>query len=132
MTRLLIVLALALPAAAQTLTGPASAMVGDPVFLRLVDGTKPLAGVTLRITGPGLETGTVTASTLNLRESPGGAIRSALYRTDRVLIKGETGDGWCEVTVSHGGGGFVSCEFLDRQPYGQPVGTIFLRQPMLS
>ena len=125
--RLLMVLALALPVAAQTLTGtltgPPSVMVGDPVFLRLADGTKPLAGVTLRITGPGLETGTVTASTLNLRESPGGTIRGALYRTDRVLIKGETGDGWCEVTVSHGGGGFVSCEFLDRQPYGQPVGT---------
>ena len=123
MLRLLILWALALSAAAQTLTGPSSVMVGDPVFLRLADGNTPLPGVILRITGPGLETGTVTASTLNLRESPGGTIRGALYRTDRVLIKGETGDGWCEVTVSHGGGGFVSCEFLERQAFGQPIGT---------
>ena len=121
--RLLMVLAFALPAAAQTLTGPTSVMVGDPVFLRLADGTKPLAGVVLRVTAPGLETGTVTASTLNLRESPGGTIQGVLYRADRVLIKGQTGDGWCEVTVSHGGSGFVSCDFLERQPYGQPVGT---------
>ena len=123
MIRLLMVVALAFPVAAQTLTGPPSVMVGDPVFLRLADGVKPLPGVTLRITGPGLETGTVTAATLNLRESPGGIIRGALYRTDRVLIKGETGDGWCEVTVSHGGGGFVSCEFLERRAFGQPIGT---------
>ena len=123
MMRLLMVLAFALPAAAQTLTGPNSVMVGDPVFLRLADGTKPLAGVVLRVTAPGLETGTVTASTLNLRESPGGTIQGVLYRADRVLIKGQTGDGWCEVTVSHGGSGFVSCDFLERQPYGQPVGT---------
>ncbi len=123
MIRLFLSLAIAISAVGQTLSGPASVTVGDPVFFRLTQGTAPLAGVVLRVSGPGIETGTVTASTLNLREAPGGEIRGVLYRTDRVLINGQTGDGWCEVTVAHGGGGFVSCDFLDRQPYGQPVGT---------
>lgn len=107
----------------QSLSGPASVMVGDPVFLRLAEGLRPFAGVAVRVVSPARESGTVSAATLNLRESPAGTVRGVLYRTDRVLIKGETGDGWCEVIVAHGGAGFVSCEFLDRQPYGQPVGT---------
>ncbi|MBY0508110.1 MAG: phosphodiester glycosidase family protein [Bryobacteraceae bacterium] len=120
--RLLLLFCLAWTSLGQTLSGPAAVTVGDPVFLRLADGLKPFPGVVVRVTGPGTETGTVTAATLNLRESPGGTVRGVLYRGDRVLVKGQTGDNWCDVTVSHGGGGFVSCDFLDRLPYGQPVG----------
>lgn len=121
--RLFLSFVIAFSALGQTLTGPANTTVGDAVFFRLTQGTAPLPGVVLRVAGPATESGTVTASTLNLRAAPGGEVRGVLYRTDRVLVKGQTGDGWCEVIVSHGGSGFVSCDFLERQPFGQPVGT---------
>lgn len=121
--RLFLPFLLAFHALGQTLSGPLTVTVGDPVFLRLTDGARPLAGVAVRVTAPATEIGTVSAAMLNLREAPGGTIKGVLYRPDRVLVKGETGDGWCEVIVAHGGSGFVACEFLDRQPYGQPVGV---------
>ena len=109
-------------AAAQTLTGPASVNVGDPVFLRLANGVVPVRGASVRVSSPARELGTVAATALNFRESAGGAVRGVLYRGDRVLIRGQTGDGWCEVIAGHGGSGYVGCDYLDREPFGQPVG----------
>jgi hypothetical protein len=121
MKRCAFMLTLALEAAAQSLTGPASVTVGDPVFLRLTNGITPIPGVTVRVTAPAIEMGIVAAASLTFRESPAGATRGILYRGDRLLIKGQSGDGWCEV-AARGGSGYVACDFLDRQSYGQPVG----------
>ncbi len=121
--RWFIALALAASAWPQTLTGPASVMVGDPVFLRLAQGVAPVVGVPLRVVGPATEAGTVAAVALNFRATPDGTVRGLLFRGDRVLIVGQTGDGWCEVVPAYGGRGFVACAYLERVPYGQPLGT---------
>lgn len=107
---------------AQTLTGPSRVLVGDPVFLRLANGTTPVEGVTVQVTAPARELGTVL-NAVNFRESAGGRVFGVVYRGERVLVKGQTGDGWCEVIVAYGATGYVACDYLEREPFGQPLGV---------
>jgi hypothetical protein len=117
-----LLLVLVCGASAQTLTGPANVTVGDPVFLRLANGIVPVPGVAVRVSAPARESG-IVLTTINFRESAGGAVRGVFYRGDHVLIKGQTGDGWCEVSASSGMAGYVACDYLERMPFGQPVGV---------
>lgn len=110
---------------AQTLTLPQSAMAGATVELTLKspDGS-PLSGAVIRALGPALRIATVNAVSLNVRIGPSTSVeaKGLVYRGERLLVIAEMPDGWCEAVVSNGSKGFVSCAFLDLQPYGQPFG----------
>ncbi|MCU0246165.1 MAG: SH3 domain-containing protein, partial [Bryobacter sp.] len=116
---MLALLLAALAAQEITLLVPESVMAGEEVVLRSAPG------VELRVDGPTRMLGEVTAASLNVRKGPGTTfdVRGILYRGERVLIASITPDDWCEVLLPNGGRGFVSCPFLNRSDFGQPLGV---------
>ncbi len=114
----------ALAAQIITLSGPAEIMVGETASFVARQGGQPLAGVEVRVAGPGRERGRVSVVALSLRAGPAktAPVRATLYRGESVLVLDESGGGWCRVATPVGLVGHCACEFLERTPYGRPLG----------
>lgn len=114
----------AVAAAPVTISAPAVAMVYDAVEIRVTAGEEPVAGVEFRVAAPSQTLGVVNATSLNVRTGPSTdfPIWGIVYQDDVLLVLSTTATGWCEVVVPAGGNGYSSCQFLDQQAYGQPLG----------
>ncbi len=99
-------------------------MVGEPALLVLTLGGQPLPGAEVRVLGSGRVRGVVSVALLNVRAGAEttAPVQASLYRGESVLVLHEGVEGWCRVVTPVGVTGFSACEFLERAPFGQPLG----------
>lgn len=118
------ILLVALAAQILTLNGPKEVMVGEPASLSLTRGGQPVPGVEVRVMGAGRVRGVVNVALLNVRAGAEktAPVQANLYRGESVLVLHESAEGWCRVVTPTGLTGFSACEFLERAPFGQPLG----------
>lgn len=118
------ILLAALAAQAVALNAPKEMMAGEAASLVITEGGRPLAGAEVRVAGPARVRGTVRVEILSVRAGAerAAAVRASLYRGEKVLVLDEGAGGWCRVTTPVGLEGFCACEFLERAPFGQPLG----------
>jgi Phosphodiester glycosidase/Bacterial SH3 domain len=118
------ILLAALAAQIFTLSAPREMLVGQPASLALTRDGQPVPGAEVRVLGPGRVHGVVSVALLNVRAAAEttAPVLASLYRGESVLVLHEGADGWCRVVTAVGRTGFSACEFLERSPFGQPLG----------